>query len=76
MSITGWLALAVAAFLLIGLVRSVASSGGGAYDEDDPNQFVKDELDPINPNNLMLRNHHDDDFEDHFYIHAIETPED
>jgi hypothetical protein len=76
MSITGWFAFAVDVLLLIGIAKGSASSGGGAYDEYDPNQFTKDELDPSNPNNLMLRNHHDDDVEDFLYSHAIETPDD
>lgn len=75
MSIISWFAFVGAALLLIGIVKGSAPSGGGAYDESDPNQFVKDELDPSNPNNLMLRNHHHDDGED-LHIHAIRSTED
>ena len=75
MSIISWFAFVAAALLLIGIVKGSASSGGGAYDENDPNQFVKDELDPSNPNNLMLRDHRDDDAED-LHIHSIGTTED
>lgn len=75
MSIISWFAFVAAALLLIGIVKGSAPSGGGAYDDNDPNQFVKDELDPSNPNNLMLRNHHGDDAED-LHIHAIRTTED
>ena len=75
MSIFSWFAFVAAALLLIGIVKGSASSGGGAYDENDPNQFVKDELDPSNPNNLMLRYHRDDDTED-LHIHSIGTAED
>lgn len=75
MSIISWFAFVAAALLLIGLVKGSSLSGGGAYDENDPNQFVKDELDPSNPNNLMLRNHHDDDAED-LHVHAIRSTED
>lgn len=75
MSIISWVAFVAATLLLIGIVKGSASTGGGAYDEDNPNQFVKDELDPSNPNNLMLRNHQDDDTED-LHIHAISTTED
>jgi hypothetical protein len=75
MSIIGISALVVGALLLVGIVNGSAASGCGAYDEDDPNQFVKDELDPSNPNNLMLRNHHDDDCDD-FHVHAHNLDED
>jgi len=64
MSIIGWIAIGVAALILIGIVRGSPSIGGEALDEDNPNQFVQDELDLRNPNNLMLRSHHDDDFEE------------
>ncbi|MFC6282113.1 MULTISPECIES: hypothetical protein [Polaromonas] len=74
MSPIAWFAVVAACLMLIGIVSGLTSSGG-AYDEDDPNQFVRDELDPLNPNNLMLRNHHDDEAQDNF-IHAIDNSED
>jgi len=53
-------------------LRTSASSGAGSNDED-PNQFVRDELDPTNPNNFVLRsNHHldDDEIDNHQYSAA------
>lgn len=75
MSIIGWIAFGVAALLLIGIVRGSSSIGGESLDEDNPNQFVQDELDPRNPNNLMLRCHRDDDFEEPLF-HANASVED
>lgn len=75
MSIIGWIAFGIAALILIGIVRGSSSIGGDSMDEDNPNQFVQDELDPRNPNNLMLRNHHEDDVEVPFF-HAHASVED
>lgn len=75
MSIIGWIAFGLAALLLIGKFIGYSSGGGASLDEDDPNQFVQDELDPCNPNNLMLRSHHDDDFDEPFF-HANASVED
>ena len=57
----------VAAVLFIGLLASSHTSGGGAPDEDDPNQFVRDELDPSNPNDLVHRRHQCDEVEHHHF---------
>jgi hypothetical protein len=51
---------------------SGASSGAGS-NGDDPNQFVRDELDPTNPNNFVLRSHQhldDDEIDNHQYSAA------
>lgn len=73
MSIAGVFVFVVAVWLLIGIVKGLASSGGETYDEDDLNQFAKCELDPSNPNNLMLRDHRNDDLDELLYSHAIEA---
>lgn len=57
----------VAAVLFIGLLASSHTSGGGAADEDDPNQFARDELDPSNPNDLIHRQHQSDEVEHHHF---------
>lgn len=76
MSAISWFIFCAAVLLLVAIVKGSASDGSGGCDDEDPNQFVGNELDPRYPANLTLQDHHFvDDFDD-LQIHAMDHNED